>query len=476
MRGIFTQMCKRVLYPLLGRKDRNTVPDNSIAAIASDLLVVFIFVLINAFFSATEMAVITLNDNKMRKMAEEGNKSARKILRFIEAPGHFLAIIQVGVTLAGFLSSAFASDKFANRLKFALDPAGTYSFLKPVSMVVVTIILAYFSLVLGELVPKRLAQKFPEKISFGAVSVVRGFGIVLAPFVKLLTLSTNGILRLMGIDPHANDRSVTEEEIRMMVDVGSESGSIKDDEKEMIENIFEFNDKEVSEIMTHRTKIVSLSLDATYAEVMDVATNERFTRIPVYQDTIDDIVGILHIKDLLGYSLRGERSGEFSLQKLLRPPLVVPETKNLSALFREMQKGSMQLAVVVDEYGGTAGIATIEDMLEEIVGNITDEFDEEEQQIELLPNGDLIVSGDTALNDIEDALDIDLPDEDYDTIAGFVIHLLDRIPDEDETPEVTYGNVIVTVESIEDKWISKVRIHVIPRTNGDQEKSGDSGN
>jgi len=450
------------------------VPD--IGQIILDLLIVLIFVLINGFFSATEMAVITLNDNKIRRMADDGNKSAKKILRFIEKPGKFFAIIQVGVTFAGFLSSAFASDKFSVRITAALDPDGSIPILRTVSMVAVTIILSYFSLVLGELVPKRLAQKYPERIAFSSAAVVRVCGIFLAPFVKLLTVSTNIILRLMGVDPHTNEKNVTEEEIRMMVDVGSESGSIEDDEKEMIENIFEFNDKEVSEIMTHRTKIVSLPSDATYDEVMNIAIDERYTRIPVYNDTIDDIVGILHIKDLLGYSLRGERSGDFSLQSLLRPPLVVPETKKLSALFREMQKGRMQLAVVVDEYGGTAGIASIEDMLEEIVGNITDEFDEEEQQIVRLENGDLLVTGDTPLRDIEDMLDIDLPDEDYDTIAGFVIHLLDRIPDETETPEVTYGNVVVTVASIEDKWISKIRIHVLPRTDDDAEPGSPEGN
>jgi len=451
------------------------VPD-SIGRIILDLLVVLIFVLINGFFSATEMAVITLNDNKVRKMAEDGNKSARKILRFIDKPGKFFAIIQVGVTLAGFLSSAFASDKFSDRLTGSLDPNGNFPLLKTFSMVIITIILSYFSLVLGELVPKRLAQKYPEKIAFASAGVVRTCGLFLAPFVKLLTFSTNAILRLMGVDPNSNDKNVTEEEIRMMVDVGSESGSIEDDEKEMIENIFEFNDKEVSEIMTHRTKIVSLPIEATYDEVMDIAVNERYTRIPVYQDTIDDIIGILHIKDLLGYSIRGENTGEFSLVSLLRPPLVVPETKNLSALFREMQKGRMQLAVVVDEYGGTAGIATIEDMLEEIVGNITDEFDEEEMQIVHLPDGDYLVSGDTPLSDIENVLDIDLPDEDYDTIAGFVIHLLDRIPDESETPEVTYGNVVVKVESIEDKWISKIRIHVLPRMDSDGNSGSQDGN
>ncbi len=452
------------------------MPDDSIGKFVIDLLIVLIFVLINAFFSATEMAVITLNDNKIRRMAEDGNHTARRLLRFIENPGRFLAIIQVGVTLAGFLSSAFASDKFSARLAYAIDPEGKIGFLRTLSMIVVTIILSYFSLVLGELVPKRIAQKYPEKVSFFAVRIVRAFGVVLGPFVKLLTVSTNFCLRLLGIDPNANEKNVTEEEIRMMVDVGSESGSIEDDEKEMIENIFEFNDKEVSEIMTHRTKIVSLPIDATYEEVLDLATNEKYTRIPVYQDTIDDIIGILHIKDLLGYALSGKPSGDFSLKTLLRPPLVVPETKNLSALFREMQKGRMQLAVIVDEYGGTSGIVSIEDMLEEIVGNITDEFDEDEQQIERLVNGDILVSGDTTLSDIEDALDIDLPDEDYDTIAGFVIHLLDRIPEETEHPEVTYGNVIVKVESIEDKWISKIRIRVLPTAAESGEISEDGKN
>lgn len=431
-------------------------------SIIIDLIIVSFFIAINAFFSATEMAVITLNDNRIRKMADEGHKGARKVLKFIEAPGTFLATIQVGVTLAGFLSSAFAADKFAGRLTNLIDPAGKYGILRTISMFVITIILAYFSLVLGELVPKRVAQKYPDKVAFGAAAIVKGFGIIMTPFVMLLTFSTNTILRVLGIDPNAKDRNVTEEEIRMMVDVGSESGSIENEEKQMIENIFEFNDKEVSEIMTHRKKIVSLPIDATFDEVMDVAKNEKYTRIPVYKDTIDEIVGILHIKDLLGYSLDSEKNGDFSLEKLLRSPLVVHETKKLSSLFREMKKGSMQMAVVVDEYGGTMGITTIEDMLEEIVGNIADEFDDEEQQVQSLPDGEYLVSGDTTLNDLEIILGIDLPDEDYDTIAGFTIQLLDRIPDEDETPEVQYKNICIRVDHVENKWISKLRIRILP--------------
>lgn len=462
-------ICERTFSLAQEGRTGRTVPDDSIGQIILDLVIVFIFILINAFFSATEMAVITVNDNKIRKMAEDGSKPARKILRFIDNPGRFLAVIQVGVTLAGFLSSAFASDKFSSRLAYALDPDGSLPFLKTLSMVVVTMILSYFSLVMGELAPKRIAQKYPERVAFAAVKIVRGFDILLSPFVKLLTFSTNIILKMFGIDPNANDKNVTEEEIRMMVDVGSESGSIEDNEKEMIENIFEFNDKEVSEIMTHRTKIVSLPLEATYEEVIDIATHEKYTRIPVYRDTIDDIVGILHIKDLLGYSLHDHSKEPFSLKALLRPPLLVPETKNLSSLFKEMQKGRMQLAVIVDEYGGTSGIVSIEDMLEEIVGNIVDEFDEEEQQVQHLENGDMMVSGDTTLSDLEDILEIDLPDEDYDTIAGFVIHLLDRIPEEDEKPEVSYGNLVISVASIEDNWISKVRIHVLPQLEEDNQ-------
>ena len=269
-----------------------------------DLLVVFFFVLINAFFSGTEMAVISLNDAKMHKMAEEGNKKAKRIVKFIDTPGNFLATIQVGVTLAGFLSSAFAANNFARQLAVTVDPAGQYAWMETLWTVVITVVLSYFSLVLGELVPKRIAQTYPEKWAFAVTGIVNFFSVFLRPFVVVLTASTNGILRLFKIDPNKNDKIVTEEEIRMMVDVGSESGNIEDNEKEMIENVFEFNDKEVAEIMTHRKKIVSLPIDAEYDEVMKIAREEKFTRIPVYRETIDDIEGILHIRTSWASRLR----------------------------------------------------------------------------------------------------------------------------------------------------------------------------
>ena len=437
------------------------------------LILVFFFILVNAFFSGTEMAVITLNDAKMHKMAEEGHKKAKRIVKFIDSPGVFLATIQVGVTLAGFLSSAFAASSFANRLALLCDPDGKFAWMPTLWTVVITVVLSYFSLVLGELVPKRIAQTYPEKWAFASAGVVRFFALVLRPFVWFLTASTNAILRLFKIDPDTNDKSVTEEEIRMMVDVGSESGNIEDSEKEMIENVFEFNDKEISEIMTHRKKIVSLPITADYDEVMKIATSEKYTRIPVYRDTIDDIVGILHIKDLLGIPApTPERP--FVLSKIIREPLVVHETRKISSLFGEMKNAGMQMAVIVDEYGGTMGIATMEDMLEELVGSITDEFDDEAEALVRLSNGDYIVQGDMTLSDLEDVLDIELTDDEYDTIAGLVLSQLDRVPEETEKPTVKYKNLDIKVLKVEENAIAKVMIHINPENEAGAEDGGDA--
>ena len=439
-----------------------------------DLLVVFFFVLVNAFFSGTEMAVISLNDAKMHKMAEEGNRKAKRIVKFIDNPGSFLATIQVGVTLAGFLSSAFAANNFARALAQAVDPAGQYPWMETLWTVIITVILSFFSLVLGELVPKRIAQTYPEKWAFAVTDIVNFFSIFLRPFVVVLTASTNGILRLFKIDPDKNDKSVTEEEIRMMVDVGSESGNIEDTEKEMIENVFEFNDKEVAEIMTHRKKIVSLPIDAEYDEVMKVAREEKFTRIPIYRETIDDIEGVLHIKDLLGLT-PPDNDHPFILSKYIRDPLVVHETRKISSLFSEMKSSGMQMAVIVDEYGGTMGICTIEDILEELVGNISDEFDEDDDELVRLSNGDYIVAGDMTLSDLEDAIDVELTDDEYDTIAGLVLSLLDRVPEEREHPLVHYKNLDIKVLKVAENAIAKVMIHANPEPeegDGDEEKEG----
>ena len=447
------------------------MPEDSIGRIILDLVIVFIFILINAFFSAAEMAVISLNDAKIKKQAEDGDKKSKRVLRFIENPASFLATIQVGVTLAGFLASAFAANRFTGRLTAWLDPDGKYSFLGTVCTVIVTLILSYFSLVLGELVPKRIAQNNAEKLAFRSSSVVRTFGTIMKPFVRFLTISTNAVLRLLHIDPEVKETNVTEEEIRMLVDVGSEEGSIEDSEKQMIQNIFEFNDKDVAEIMTHRKQVVALPIDSTYEEVMEVATNEKYTRIPVYKETIDEIVGILHIKDLLGVS---NDDGGFSLEKIMRPPLFVHETKKISDLFHEMKKGKMQLAVIVDEYGGTMGIATIEDMLEEIVGNITDEFDEEElQNVQKLGERVYRVDGSMKLDDLDEQLGLHIESEEYDSLGGFVIGLLDHIPEEGET--VTWENIRFTVETVDKNHIEWIRMELPPESAVGMEGGQDTG-
>jgi putative hemolysin len=441
-------------------------PDSSVSILVIDILILAVLIMINAFFSATEIAIISLNDNKIKKMAEDGDHIAQQLFRLISKPSAFLATIQVGVTLAGFFSSAFAADAFAKRLYtwIGLDTPAIYT----ASVVVVTIILAYFSLVLGELVPKRVAQHNPEKFANKVVGIITALGIFMKPFIMLLTFSTNLVLRLMGIDPNQTSRSVTEEEIRMMVDVGRESGNIHAAEKEMIENIFEFNDKEVSEIMTHRTNIVSLDVDADYAEVLEVAIHDKYTRIPVFEESIDNIIGILHIKDLLYHAAEGTAQ-PFSLRSMIRPPYIVPESKNVDALFREMQHDRAQLAVVIDEYGGTAGIITIEDLLEEIVGNLQDEYDEDEQEIVQKDQHTYLIAGMTQLDEVGEAVGLEFPDEDYGTLAGLVISLLGRIPDENEYPEVAFRNLRLKVLEMDEKRVSRIQLTIVSETstNGD---------
>ncbi|MDO5732486.1 MAG: hemolysin family protein [Eubacteriales bacterium] len=440
-----------------------------------DILIIFILILINGFFSASEMAIVTLNDAKVKKEADEGNKTAKKILKFIANPSHFLATIQVGVTIAGFLSSALAGEKFAGRITALLDPNGIHPGFRPVSVIIITLIVAYLTLVFGELVPKRLALNNPEQFAKTYVGVLRSIDIFFRPFTRLLTHSTNLILHILRISPQMSDKKVSEEEIRIMVDVGLNSGGIHVEESQMIQNIFEFNDKEVSEIMTHRTNIVALSVDAHYEEVIDVALNEKYSRIPIYEDDIDDIVGILMIRDLLYYTIKNEYE-TFSLRDILRPPYRVPESKHVDALFRDMQKERVSMAIVIDEYGGTSGLVTVEDLLEEIVGNIEDEYDEEEinENICEKEDGSFDVDGRESLEEVKRYIPQIRFDEDnyedFDTIAGLVIDKLGYIPEEDENPSCTHNNVEFKILSMDDNRVERINLKLIPDEKVDDEK------
>jgi putative hemolysin len=424
----------------------------------SQLFLLMMLIVLNAFFAASEIALISLNENKIKYLADEGNKKAKQIRKVLSEPSKFLATIQIGITLAGFLASAFAAESFAGPLvkliKRAQLPMGE-NVLKTAAVIIITIILSYFTLVLGELVPKRLAMKKAEPISFFVVLPLYFLSIGASPFVKLLTASTNFVVRLFGIDPHADEKQITEEEIRMLVDVGEERGAIDESEKEMINNIFEFDNKIVSEIMTHRTDIVGIPIAAGLKEIFAVINREKYTRYPVYEDDIDNIVGILNIKDLI--QLLGENREAFSMKKIMRQPYFVPASKKTDQLLRELQNRKTHMAVAIDEYGGTAGIVTIEDLIEEIVGNIFDEYDEVEKDFEKLDENTFLLNGAASLERVSDVLKVDLPVNDYDTLSGFLIGQLGRIPREEEKPVIEFEGLVFKVEEMAEKRIVKVK-------------------
>ena len=348
--------------------------------IVFQLLVQVILILINAFFAATEIAVISLNANKLRKLEEEGDKLAPKLLHMVEDSSGFLSTIQIAITLSGFLGAAFAGDAFAEYLTAWLLSLGVgipASVLDTISLVVVTIILSYFTLVFGELVPKRIAMQKSMEMARLSCRVVSAIATIAKPVVKLLSLSTNGVLRLLRMKTDVEEEQVTEDEIRMMIDLGNESGSINEDEKELLHNVFDFSDQTVSDVMTHAADVESISVDATREEVLDTIRSTGLSRFPVYGEDESDILGVLNTRDFL---VDWVSDGTKSVRDLMRPAYLVPESLSADDLLRDMQIKKIHLAVVLDEYGELAGVITVEDLLEEIVGNIYDEFDPAEPQ------------------------------------------------------------------------------------------------
>nr|WP_274363831.1 MULTISPECIES: hemolysin family protein [unclassified Paenibacillus] len=426
----------------------------------TEIVVLLILILINAFFAASEIALISLNDNKVKAMAEEGDKKSQMLYNLLKEPSRFLATIQIGITLAGFMASAFAADTFAKRFaRFAYEVGIPIppKILDSVSLIVITLILSYFTLVFGELVPKRLAMKKAEPISMIAVRPLTVLSLITAPFVKLLTFSMNVTVRLFGVDPNSNEEEVTEEEIRMMVDVGNESGAIQEAERMMINNIFDFDNKEVSDIMTHRIHIVAISADAPFKEVVRIMNEEKYTRYPVYGEGIDDIVGILHVKDMIQF-MDNCNEDAFDLRTIMRKPYHVPMHRMTDEVFRDLQLNKVHMAVVIDEYGGTAGIVTAEDLLEEIVGNIFDEHDEEIKDIVEVSENTYLINGITDLEDVEEVLRIGLPVDDYETVSGFVIGQLGRLPAPGEKLSVEFKGAVFQVIEADEKFIKKIKV------------------
>ena len=423
----------------------------------TQILVLVILIGLNAFFAASEIAFISLNDNKIEKQAKEGNKKAKQIQKMLESPSKFLATIQIGITLAGFLSSAFASDTFAGMLAPNLNnliPIGIEAW-ENISIIIITIILSFFTLVFGELVPKRLAMKNYEKIAFGTIGIIRAIAIVTAPFVKFLTLTTNAISKLFGVGENEQE-IVTEEEIKMMVDQGEENGTIEEEEKELINNVFEFNDITVSEIMTHRTDIFAVDVNMSGEEVLQKIIEDdcKHSRIPVYEETIDEIIGILYVKDLI----KNVNKKSFKIKNIMKEAYFVSQSKLINELFRELQKNKKQIAIIVDEYGGTAGLITMEDILEEIVGDIYDEYDDIEEEYEKIDDNTYILSGSMPIYDVNKLMGVEIPEGDYDTLSGYLQEELGRIPEEEENPIIETKDLIFKIEEYEDRRILKVKV------------------
>ena len=427
------------------------------------ILFLIVLIAVNAFFAASEMALISLNDNKIKHMADKGNKKAKRLMQLLGEPSRFLATIQIGITLAGFLASAFAAESFADPLVITLlgfNLPFSETVLKVATVIGITIILSYFTLVLGELVPKRVAMNKPEKIAFIVVGPLMILSKLTNPFVKFLTASTNFFVRMLGIDPYTNEDDVTEEEIRMLIDVGEEKGAIEAHEKVMINNVFEFNNKTAEEIMTHRMELVAIPSHITFDVLIELIRNERYSRIPVYEDTIDRMVGVLYVKDLMPL-ITEDAKINFKLESYIRKPHFVPMQKKINEIFIDFQEMKTHIAILVDEYGGTAGIVTIQDLIEEIFGDLFDEKDDEENiEIKQIDELTYEVRGTISINELESYFSINFPNAHYETLNGFLLSQLGYIPSKDEMCELRYKHLLFQTLKVTDKRIEKVIIRI----------------
>lgn len=426
------------------------------------ILLQIILIALNAFFAATEIAVISLNEKKVRALAEDGNKKAVKMLKIIEEPTQFLSTIQIGITLAGFLGSAFAADNFAEVLSSAISKAFNLSadntkIINTVAVVLVTLILSYFTLIFGELVPKRIAMKHKEKLANSVCGIISFLAAVLKPIIWFLTISTNAVLRLVGIDPHEKEEPVSEEDIVLMLDAGADVGSLDHDDIEYIKNVFKLDKMTAEDVMTPRKSVISISYDASDKEILEIIEEESYSRIPVYEDNPDKIIGILHACDYL--LKRNEKN--FDLKSILHTPVFVPETVSLDVLFKDMQTDHNHLAVVVNEYGETSGIVTMEDILEEIVGEIWDERDEEIDEFKKIGDNTYKVLCTASLEDFREYFKLEDEEElDVSTVNGWITEITGIIPEVNYSFD--YKNLTVTITKADQFMTHEIKVVVHP--------------
>ncbi|MFA5635082.1 MAG: hemolysin family protein [Anaerovoracaceae bacterium] len=444
-------------------------PDPSMS-VGLQLFFLAVLILINAYFASAEMAIVSVNKNRVKILAQEGDKKARLILDFLENPNSFLSTIQVAITLAGFLASAAAATGMSD------DVAGFVVMLgipypKQVAIVLVTVVLSYFTLVFGELYPKRMALQHSLRISRFTVRSIIFISKITAPFVWLLSTSVTVLLRLTRQGTVSEQDGYSEDEVKSMVEVGQETGFLKEDGAKMINSIFAFDDKLAYEVMTPRTDVFTIDIDDPQEKYINELMELRYSRIPVYEDDSDNIIGILNIKDYL-IAAWGKGFENVHIQDILRKPYFIPESKKIDDLFRDLQSSKQHIAILIDEYGGFSGIVTMEDLVEEIMGDIDDEFDEEEEELIQLDENTYLLDGLISLYDLNENLDLELESENSETIGGFLLEKLGEIPDGDMTeyPVIIVDNLTFKIEEVSDRRIEKVKLTIAPEKEDKEEE------
>ena len=438
------------------------------------IVIIIILTGINAFFSSAEMAIVSLNKNKLKILIEDGNKKAILLDNLLQEPSKFLSTIQVGITLAGFFASASAATGLSQYLSSTLQPLNIpYS--SQISMILITFLLSYVTLVFGELIPKRIALRNSEKIALSSVGVVVFISRLFSPFVKFLTFSTNLVLTILKMKEDNIEEKVSKEELRSLVEVGKEHGVINEAEQEMIENIIEFDEKIAREIMIPRTKVFLIDKNISIHELFENKEIGKYSRIPVYENEADNIVGVLLTKDLM---MEAYKKGfdNIKVADLLQEAYFVPETKNVNELFNEMQLEKKHITILIDEYGGFSGIVTLEDLIEEVMGNIADEFDDEDLSIRQLSRNKYLINGDVSLNDLNDNFHFELESKYYDTLSGILIENLGYIPEDNENIEpITINGVVFKPQRVRNKKIEKV-VMTFDKDKTEDEKSKNKSN
>ncbi len=438
-------------------------PDPDADKIISQIIILVILTLINAFFSCAEMAMVSSNKGKIRRLAEEGNKSAKLVHRFLEEPTKFLSTIQVAITLAGFFSSASAASGLSQPLGEWLS-SRNIGYGNQVSLVVVTLVLSYFTLVFGELVPKKVALQNPEAISMFCVKPIKGVSKIAYPFIKLLTFSTNLVTMPFGIKEGDTEEILSREELISLVNEGQAHGVLNKKEKEMINSIMEFDEKTAKEIMTPRINVFAIDISEPKEEYAEALINSRYTRIPVYEEEIDNIVGMLYIKDFLKAAVKVGYM-KVDIRSIIQKPYLVPESKIVKDLFRDLQQSKKQIAVLIDEYGGVSGIVTMEDLVEEVMGDIEDEYDPISVKIKKLDDSTYLIDGLVTIDELNIKLDLDIYSENYDTISGFLIDKMGAIPQENDKSTIEIDHLIFKLESVKNKRIDKVKLYIGKKDN-----------